>query len=104
MGEETWLVLGLNAIALIVWGTRLEVRVAALEKTVAHVTKRMHEIDEGGTRGMLVLVERQGHLATQIDKVDERVEDLAKTMDRRIDEMFRFLQTLKSAVERNGHS
>lgn len=104
MTEESWIVLGLQAIALIIWGTRLEVRVAALEKQVSHSSKRMHEIDEGGTRGMLVLVERQRAMSDHLDRLEERLDANAKTVERRIDEVFRFLQTLKAAVEKNGNS
>lgn len=102
MNEEGWILVGVQVVALIIWGARLETRVGNQDRELTHLRKRVHEIDEGGTRGMLVLVERQSSTMAAVSRIEERQDADSKHIDRRLDDIFKFIQGIKADIK-NGH-
>ena len=99
MSDDFWIALGLQLVALIIWGSRLEIRVVALEKLSMAHAKHMHEMDNNGTRGMLVMVERQRAMEIAMERVEQRISDLQRSSDERLDGLREFLQQLKISVD-----
>ena len=101
MSDEFWVALGLQLVALIIWGARLEIRVVQLERSTTAHAKHMHEMDNNGTRGMLVMVERQRAMEIAIERLEQHLSDMKRSSDERLDGLREFLQQLKLSVERH---
>jgi len=101
MSDEFWVALGLQLVALIIWGARLEIRVVQLERATTAHAKHMHEMDNNGTRGMLVMVERQRAMEIAIERLEQHLSDMKRSSDERLDGLREFLQQLKLSVERH---